>query len=68
MLTIATIVGGFILSEVFARHPNIWPLALAQAVGGLLIAAVFPASLIHQMRVEPGYYLTTPPAPPQRAF
>lgn len=67
VLMIATTVGGFILSEVFARHPNIWPLALAQAVGGLLIAAVFPASLIHQMRVGPGYYMT-PSGPPQRAF
>lgn len=65
VLMIATVVGGFILSEVFARHANIWPLALAQAVGGLLIAAVFPASLMHQMRVGPGYYLT-PSTPPPR--
>ncbi|MGH9344924.1 MAG: CPBP family glutamic-type intramembrane protease [Terriglobia bacterium] len=56
VLMAATVAGGFILSEVFACHPNIWPLALTQAVGGLLIAAVFPASLIHQMRVGPGYY------------
>lgn len=56
VLMVATVIGGFILSEVFARHPNIWPLALVQALGGLLIAAVFPASLIHQMRVGPGYY------------
>lgn len=56
VLMAATLVGGFILSEVFARHPSIWPLALTQAVGGLLIAAVLPASLTHQMRVGPGYY------------
>lgn len=57
VLMIATLAGGFILSEVFGRHANIWPLAIAQAAGGMLIAAVFPASIIHQMRVGPGYYL-----------
>ncbi len=56
ILMVATIIGGFILSEVFARHRNIWPLALAQAAGGFLIAALSPASLIHNMRVGPGYF------------
>ncbi len=56
VLTVATSLGGFVLAEVFARHRNIWPLALAQAAGGLLIAALFPAALIHNMRVGPGYY------------
>jgi len=56
ILTVATFVGGFILAQVFARHRNIWPLALAQAAGGFLIAALSPAALIHNMRVGPGYY------------
>lgn len=56
VLMLATLAGGFILSEVFGRHANIWPLAIAQAAGGILIAAIFPASIIHQMRVGPGYY------------
>lgn len=56
VLMLATLAGGFILSEVFGRHANIWPLAIGQAAGGMLIAAVFPASFIHQMRVGPGYY------------
>ncbi len=56
ILTVATTVGGFVLSAVFARHRNIWPLALAQAAGGFLIAALTPASLIHNMRVGPGYF------------
>lgn len=60
VLISATIVGGFILSEVFARHPNIWPLALAQFAGGLLIAAVLPVSITHQMRVGPAYYSWRP--------
>jgi hypothetical protein len=55
ILMVATTVSGFVFAEVFARHRNVWPIALAQAVGGLLIAAVSPASLIHNMRVGPGY-------------
>jgi len=55
ILTVATFVAGFIFAEIFARHRNIWPIALAQTVGGLLLAAVSPASLMHNMRVGPGY-------------
>jgi hypothetical protein len=56
ILMIVTTLGGFLLAEVFARYRNIWPLALAQTVGGLLVAAIAPASLIHNMRVGPGYF------------
>jgi hypothetical protein len=56
ILVVATSLGGFVLAEVYARHRNIWPLALAQAVGGFLIAALSPPALIHNMRVGPGYF------------
>jgi len=56
ILLVATSLGGYVLAEVFARHRNIWPLALAQAVGGFLIAALSPPALIHNMRVGPGYF------------
>ncbi len=56
VLMAATTFGGFIMAEIFLRHRNIWPLALAQAVGGFLLGAVTPASLIHHMRVGPGYF------------
>lgn len=56
VLMIVTTIAGFIFSEVFARHRNIWPLALAQTVGGFLVAALTPAWLIHNMRVGPGYF------------
>jgi hypothetical protein len=56
ILMIATLVAGFVFAEVFARYRNIWPLALAQAVGGLLLAAVAPDAMIHHMRVGPGYF------------
>jgi hypothetical protein len=55
ILMVATTVAGFVFAEIFARHRNIWPIALAQDVGGLLIAAVSPPSLIRNMRVGPGY-------------
>jgi uncharacterized membrane protein len=61
ILMIATTLAGFVFAEVFVRHRNIWPLALAQAVGGLLLAAVSPASLIRNMRVGPGYFFYQPP-------
>jgi hypothetical protein len=56
ILMVATLIAGFVFAEVFSRYRNIWPLALAQAVGGLLLAAVAPDSLIHHMRVGPGYF------------
>lgn len=56
ILMVATLVAGFIFAELFARYRNIWPLALAQAVGGLLLAAISPEALIHHMRVGPGYF------------
>ncbi len=56
ILMVVTTLAGFAFAEVFARHRNIWPLALAQAAGGFLIAAISPPSLIHNMRVGPGYY------------
>jgi len=56
ILMAATTLAGFIFAETFSRYRNIWPLALSQAVGGLLLAAVSPAALMHNMRVGPGYY------------
>jgi membrane protease YdiL (CAAX protease family) len=56
ILTVVTALGGFLLAEIFARHRNIFALAFAQTVGGFLVAALSPASLIHGMRVGPGYF------------
>jgi len=55
ILTVATLVAGFAFAEAFARYRNLYALALAQAVGGLLLAAISPESLIHHMRVGPSY-------------
>ncbi len=56
VLMVATTLGGFVMAEIFLRHRSIWPLGLAQAVGGFLLGAVTPSSLIHHMRVGPGYF------------
>jgi membrane protease YdiL (CAAX protease family) len=56
VLMVATTIGGLIFSEAFARHRNVWPLALAHTAGGFLIAAVAPPWLLHNMRVGPGYF------------
>jgi Type II CAAX prenyl endopeptidase Rce1-like len=56
ILMLATTLGGFVFAEVFARHRNLWPIVLAQTVGGFLIAVLAPAALIHNMRVGPGYF------------
>ncbi len=56
VLMVATFAGGFVFAEVFVRHPNIWPLAVVQAVAGFLIGGLAPAALIHSMRVGPGYF------------
>ena len=56
VLMVVTTGAAFLFSEIFAMHRNIWPLALVQTVGGALVGALAPASLIHNMRVGPGYF------------
>ena len=56
VLMVVTTGAGFLFSEIFAMHRNIWPLALVQTVGGALVGALAPAWLIHNMRVGPGYF------------
>lgn len=57
VLMAATFFGGIIFAEIFFHHPNIWPLALVQAVAGFLIGILGPPWIIHGMRVGPGYLL-----------
>ncbi len=57
ILMIATFLAGVVFAEVFRRRANIWPLALTQAIGGMLLGWISPPALIHRMRVGPGYFL-----------
>ena len=51
-----TFIGGFAMCWLFARHRNILPLTLGQAMLGGLVWWAFPMAWHHSMRVGPGYY------------
>ena len=51
-----TLIGGFAMCWLFARHRNILPLTLGQAILGGLVWWAFPIAWHHSMRVGPGYY------------
>ncbi|HEU5409479.1 MAG TPA: CPBP family intramembrane glutamic endopeptidase [Candidatus Acidoferrales bacterium] len=52
-----TFIGGIVFAWLFARHRNILPLALIQAILGSLAWWSFPVAWHHNLRVGPGYYL-----------
>lgn len=56
VLTAVTLTGGWAMGEVFARHRNIWLLALVQAVLGIAILVALPDAWHHRLRVGPGYF------------
>ncbi|HXN25385.1 MAG TPA: CPBP family intramembrane glutamic endopeptidase [Candidatus Dormibacteraeota bacterium] len=51
-----TFVGGTMMAWLFARERNIIPLAVGQAILGMLVWWAFPISWHHGMRVGPGFY------------
>ena len=55
VLTPVTLVGGWILCELFRRYRTLYPLAVAHGLMGLAIAISVPDSLQHHMRVGLGY-------------
>jgi hypothetical protein len=55
VLTILSFIGGVIFCELFRRWRNIYPLGIIHAALGLTIAASFPDSWLHHMRVGIGY-------------
>lgn len=52
-----TFIGGTIFAWLFARHRNILPLAVMQAILGSIAWWSFPLAWHHNLRVGPGYYL-----------
>jgi len=50
-----TLIGGVMMSWLFATQRNILPLALGQALLGALVWWAFPLAWHHSMRVGPGY-------------
>jgi len=57
LLTLLSFIGGLLFCEMFRRYRNIFPLGLVHATLGLTIAASFPDSWLHHMRVGLGYLL-----------
>jgi membrane protease YdiL (CAAX protease family) len=55
VLTVVSLLGGLFFCEMFRRYRNIFPLGLAHAFLGLVIAASFSDALLHHMRVGEGY-------------
>src|SRR5262249_41901016 len=55
VLAPVTLVGGWILSELFGRYRSLYPLAVAHGLIGLAIAVSVPDSIHHHMRVGLGY-------------
>lgn len=51
-----TFVGGAVFAWLFARHRNILPLAVIQAILGTIAWWSFPVAWHHDLRVGPGYY------------
>lgn len=51
-----TFVGGAAMAWMFGRVRNIIPLAIGQALLGMLVGWAFPMAWHHHMRVGPGYY------------
>ena len=56
ILVPVTFLAGYIFAVLYRRHPNLFVLALCQAVGSTSVAFAFDPSALHNMRVGPGYY------------
>lgn len=55
LLTLLTLLWGFLSCLLFLRYRNIIPLAIAHAAMGITLAITIPAPLIHNMRVGLGF-------------
>jgi hypothetical protein len=51
-----TLLAGTVMAWLFAKHRNILPLTLIQAILGTLVLWAFPMAWHHGMRVGPGFY------------
>jgi hypothetical protein len=55
LLTLLSFLGAIFFCEMFRRYRNLFPLGVVHAALGLTIAASFPDSILHHMRVGLGY-------------
>ncbi len=55
-LMLLTFAGGWVWCRAFQRAPNLLPLAVSHALTALAAAEWLPPSVIHNLRVGPGYF------------
>jgi len=55
VLTLVTLVFGWLSCVLFLRYRNLYPLAIAHAILGICIAITIPGHITHNMRVGLGY-------------
>jgi hypothetical protein len=55
VLTVITLVCGLAACLFFLRYRNLWPLAIAHAILGIVIAITIPGNIDHNMRVGISY-------------
>jgi membrane protease YdiL (CAAX protease family) len=55
-LTVITVLGGLLFTEMFRAFRSLYPLAIAHALMGIAVAYSFPDSLMHHMRVGLSYW------------
>jgi membrane protease YdiL (CAAX protease family) len=56
VLTVLTLIGGYVFTSLFARYRSVYIIGVAHAVLGLSLAMVVPDSVIRYMRVGLSYY------------
>jgi hypothetical protein len=60
VLTLATLVWGFLACLLFIRYRNLYPLGVAHAILGIAVAITVPGPVVHNMRVGLGYLTYNP--------
>ena len=55
-LMIATLAGGIAANMIYRRHKNLYFLGLAHAILGFTIFVATPDSVIHHLRIGPGWF------------
>ena len=55
-LTVITVLGGLLFTEMFRAFRSLYPLAIAHALMGIAVAYSFPDSFMHHMRVGLSYW------------
>jgi hypothetical protein len=61
ILTLATLIWGFVACRLFLQYRNVYILAMAHAILGICISVTVPGSVHHNMRVGLGYLFYSPP-------